>query len=145
MDRHISTNILITVPPPVHLMRGFRTIAVVTALALTSLAAAVMADFTGGWDVVVQGPEGPMQSTLTLTQKADSVAGSFESQVGSGGVTGTARGDSLFITLAINANGQGINVTGVGALKDGTLNGVFLAEGMGEFPFTAKRKAAGSP
>jgi hypothetical protein len=118
--------------------------AVAVALAGTSITAAaqrLLADFSGGWDVMVQGPQGPMASTLTLTQKGDSVSGKFDSEVGSAMVKGTAKGDSLMVSLGLDVGGQVINLTTLGVLKDkDNMEGKIIAEGMGEFPFAASRQ-----
>lgn len=118
--------------------------AVAIALVGSSVAATaqrLLADFSGGWDVLVQGPQGPMSSTLTLTQKKDSVSGKFESDVGNAEVRGSVKGDSLEIVFAIDAGGQMISLTGLGALKDkDNMEGKIVADGMGEFPFAASRQ-----
>ncbi len=122
-------------------MRRISAIVLTAAVAASTMAAATFANFTGAWDVVVNGPQGAMASTLTLEQKSDSISGTFESEVGSAKVAGFAKGDSLFLAFAIDAGGQMINLTGVGALKDkDNLEGKIVAEGMGEFPYSAKRK-----
>lgn len=122
-------------------MRRLSAIVLTAAIAASTMAAAALADFSGAWDVVVDGPQGAMASSLTLEQKSDSISGMFESEVGSAKVAGFAKGDSLFLAFAIDAGGQMINLTGIAALKDKTnLDGKIVAEGMGEFPFRAKRK-----
>ena len=122
-------------------MRRFSAVVLAGTIALSTLAAASFANFTGAWDVVVNGPQGAMASTLTLEQKSDSISGMFESEVGSAKVAGFAKGDSLFLAFAIDAGGQMINLTGIGALKDkDNLEGKIVAEGMGEFPYSAKRR-----
>lgn len=125
---------------PRHLAR----LAVGAALLLsagTAAAQLLFADFSGGWNVVVEGPQGPMSSTLTLTQTGDSVAGKFDSEIGSAPVKGSVRGDSLYIAFSLDAGGQMLDLEGVGALKEGErLEGKIIAAGMGEFPFTATRQ-----
>lgn len=108
---------------------------------LTAGAQRLFADFTGAWDVVVQGPQGAMASVLTISQKGDSVGGRFESEVGTAELAGNAKGDSLRFTFSIDAGGQMLNLLALAALKDKDhLEGKIVAEGMGEFPFTAARK-----
>lgn len=109
--------------------------------AATAVAQQLLADFSGGWNVQVDGPQGPMSTTLTLTQTADSVTGKFESEVGSGQVRGSVKGDSLRVVFALDVGGQAVDVEGNGALKDPEhMDGKFVVSGMGEFPFTATRQ-----
>jgi hypothetical protein len=122
----------------------FATVATLVAFALaagTVAAQALRADFSGSWKVMVEGPEGPLPSTLTLAQTADSVSGKFESQVGSADVRGAVRGDSLSLAIALDVNGQMIDLQGSGALKEAhRMDGKMIAVGMGEFPFSATRE-----
>ncbi len=125
-------------------LRRIARLAATAALLLsagTAAAQVLLADFSGGWNVVVEGPQGPMSSTLTLSQTGDSVAGKFESEVGSASVKGSVKGDSLRIAFQLDAGGQMLDLEGVGALKEGErLEGKIIAAGMGEFPFAATRQ-----
>jgi hypothetical protein len=104
-------------------------------------AARLLADFSGAWDVTVDGPQGPVGSVLRLTQKGDSVSGSFDSEVGSGAVLGVVRGDTLDIGFGLNIDGQALTISGVATLveKD-KLAGKMVVTGMGEFPFSGTRQ-----
>jgi hypothetical protein len=122
----------------------FASLATLVAFVLaagTVAAQALRADFSGSWKVMVEGPEGPLPSTLTLAQTADSVAGKFESQVGSADVRGAVKGDSLSLAFVLDVNGQMIDLQGSGALKEPhRMDGKITAVGMGEFPFSATRE-----
>lgn len=108
----------------------------------TAAAQALRADFSGSWKVTVDGPEGPLPSTLTLTQTNDSVKGRFESQVGTADVRGAVRGDTLSLAMSLDVNGQMIDLEGSGALKEPhRMDGKIIAVGMGEFPFSATRES----
>lgn len=122
-------------------MRRFAPLAFVFALfATTTAAISFLADFSGTWNVTVQGPQGAMASKLTLAQKADSVSGMFESEVGSAPLAGTVKGDSVRFNFAIDAGGQMLNLVALAALTDkDNLAGKIVAEGMGEFPFAGTR------
>ena len=135
-------------PTPFHghnMFRRLSALALAAALAggsLTAAAQRVLADFSGVWDVVVQGPQGPMASSLNLSQTGDSVSGKFESEVGAAQVKGGVKGDSLEILFALDVGGQVLNLQGLGALKEkDKIEGKIVAEGMGEFPFTATRQS----
>jgi hypothetical protein len=125
-------------------LRRFARIATAVALVVASSSAAaqlLLADFSGGWNVLVEGPQGPMSSTLTLAQTGDSVSGKFESEVGSATVRGSVTGDSLHIVFALDVGGQALDLEGKGALKDTErMDGKIIAAGMGEFPFSATRQ-----
>ena len=117
------------------------TLGAVTAAA-TATAQRMFADFSGGWNVTVQGPQGPMNSVLNLKQKGDTVSGTFESELGTAAINGLAKGDSLKFVFALDAGGQQLSLQATATLKDkDNLNGVIEAAGMGGFPFTATRKA----
>lgn len=115
------------------------------ALTLSATVAAaqrIFADFNGPWNVTVQGPQGPMNSVLTIKQHGDTLSGVFESELGTAPINGMAKGDSIKFVFALDAGGQQMSLQATAALKDkDNLNGVIEAAGMGGFPFTATRKA----
>jgi hypothetical protein len=120
-------------------------LSVVAALMLTSVTAAaqrLFADFSGPWNVSVQGPQGPMNSLLTLKQSGDSISGEFESELGKAPVVGRAIGDTLRFVFTLDAGGQQVNIQAQGVLKDkDNINGNLEVVGMGAgFPFTATKK-----
>ncbi len=113
----------------------------VSLLGVASVATAqLLADFTGKWNVTVEGPQGPLMSDLDLTQSGDAVSGKFSSEVGEAPVKGKTWGDSLRISLELDMGGQALSLQIVGASKDkNNIEGVIEAEGMGSFPFAAVR------
>ena len=117
-------------------------LAAVTAFASsTASAQRLFASFTGAWNVTVQGPQGPMNSLLTLKQSGDTVSGQFESELGTAAVTGMTKGDSIKFSFSLDAGGQALSLQATAALKDAdNLAGVIEAAGMGAFPFSATRK-----
>lgn len=118
--------------------------AVVAALALVSTAAAaqrIFADFSGAWNVTIQGPQGAMNSLLNLKQKGDTVSGEIESELGKSAIQGLARGDTIRFVFSLDAGGQAIDIRATGVLKDKeSMTGNFEAAGMGAFPFEAAKK-----
>ncbi len=119
-------------------------LSVVAALflgAATATAQHLLADFGGVWNVTVEGPQGAMNSVLTLKQTADTVAGEFESELGKAPVSGMVKGDSIKFSFGIDMGGQQLSIQGIGALKDkNSMAGTVEAAGMGGFPFTATKK-----
>lgn len=116
-------------------------VAAVVLIAATAGAQRMFADFAGVWNVTIQGPSGPMNSTLNLKQKGDTITGDTESELGKAAVQGLARGDTLRFVFSLDMQGQAINVQASAVLKDkDTMNGNFEVVGMGGFPFEATRK-----
>lgn len=110
--------------------------------AATATAQRILADFSGTWNVTIEGPQGPMNSQLTLKQNADTVAGEFNSEIGKAPVSGMVKGDSIKFSFGIDMQGQQLSIQGTGALKDkDNLAGMIEVVGMGaSFPFSAARK-----
>lgn len=119
----------------------FSVVAALVLSAATASAQHLFADFAGAWNVTVQGPQGPMNSLLTLKQTGDTVSGDFESELGKAAVSGMVKGDSIKFAFSLDAGGQQLSLQATAALKDkDNLNGVIEAAGMGGFPFSATRK-----
>lgn len=109
--------------------------------AATAAAQHLLADFGGTWNVTVDGPQGPMNSQLTLKQLADSVSGEFESELGKAPVRGKTKGDTLWFGFAVDMGGQPLVIQGSGVLSNKTsINGSLDVAGMGAFPFRATKK-----
>jgi hypothetical protein len=123
-----------------------RLVAAVSLLAASaSLAVAaprILADVTGKWNVTVATPDGGTQaSVMTITQKADSVTGTLESQLGTAPMAGVVKGDSLKFAFQLDMGGQALVVNGAGILKDkDNMTGALDVAGMGVLPFTAVRQ-----
>ncbi|MBL0169778.1 MAG: hypothetical protein IPP90_03465 [Gemmatimonadaceae bacterium] len=119
-------------------------LSVVAALffgAATATAQRILADFSGAWNVTVEGPQGPMNSMLTLKQTGDTISGEFQSEIGNAPVSGMVKGDSIKVSFGIDMGGQQLSLQVIGALKDAdNLGGTIEAAGMGGFPFVATRK-----
>jgi hypothetical protein len=93
----------------------------------------MLADVTGKWNVTVATPDGGTQaSVMTITQKADSVTGTLESQLGTAPMVGVVKGDSLKFAFQLDMGGQALVINGAGILKD--------KDSMGVMPFTAVRQ-----
>ncbi len=121
-------------------MRRLTSLALILAVFAATTAAILFADFSGTWNVTVQGPQGAMASKLTLAQKGDSVSGMFESEVGTAPLAGVVKGDSVRFNFSIDAGGQMLALVALAALTDkDNLSGKIVAEGMGEFPFSGAR------
>ena len=101
-----------------------------------SEAAAV--DMTGTWEVVI---EGQMTATMTLTQDAGAVTGTFSlGDMGSGDVTGSVSGSDLAFTISVVAGGQSVEVEIEGTVSGDSASGDGSGAMVGDFSWTAKRK-----
>lgn len=116
--------------------------AIVTVAASVATAAPrILADLTGKWTVTVATPDGSQPSTLTVTQKNDSISGTLESQLGSAPVAGVVKGDSVKFAFALDLGGQQLVINGLGTIKDkDNWSGVLDVQGMGAMPFSAVRQ-----
>ncbi len=78
---------------------------------------------------------------MTITQKADSVTGTLESQLGTAPMVGVVKGDSLKFAFQLDMGGQALVINGAGILKDkDNMTGALDVSGMGVMPFTAVRQ-----
>lgn len=101
----------------------------------------LLADLTGKWAVTVATPDGTQPVTMTVTQKADSISGTMESQLGTAPFAGTVQGDSVKFAFALDMGGQQLVINGAGAIKDkDNMSGVLDIAGMGAMPFSAVRQ-----
>ena len=95
-------------------IRRIASLSVIAALvvgAATATAQRILADFAGTWNVTIEGPQGPMNSQLTLKQTADTVAGEISSeQIGKAPVTGMVKGDSIKFSFGIDMQGQQLSI-----------------------------------
>jgi len=102
--------------------------------------AAETPSLAGKWNVIVQSPNGNIESTLDLKVDGKKVAGLIATpQFGESKIEGELVDGKLKFWFTMDANGQQLNVTFVGAAqKDGSLSGT-LEFGQGEVPWTATR------
>jgi hypothetical protein len=124
------------------LRRAVASLVLLSAAASAAVAAPrLLADLTGKWAVTVATPDGTQPSVMTLTQKADSITGTLESQLGSAPVAGVVKGDSVKFAFQLDMGGQQLVINGAGAMKDkDNMNGVLDVAGLGVMPFTAIRQ-----
>lgn len=119
------------------LLASFSLVAVTASVAT----AAVLADLTGKWTFNVVTPQGAQPSTVTITQKADSISGTLESPLGSAPLAGVVKGDSVKFAFQLDLGGQQIVINGAGVMKDkDNMEGAMDVAGMGVMPFTAARQ-----
>ena len=98
-------------------------------------------DLTGKWLFTVNTDGGSGTPTVTLTQKGDSLAGHYSSQLlGEAALKGTVKDGKFSFTLQGNVQGTAVTVTYTGTIesKDALKGSVDLG-GIASGTFTAKR------
>ena len=102
----------------------FRKIAMTAVLAVVlSASAFAQASVAGGWDLSINGPEGPINATCTLKQDGNKVSGTLESPQGTVNLAGELKGKNLSMNFSLQTP-QGsleIKVTSYGLLTLGGL------------------------
>lgn len=128
-------------------MRKFsRPILVATALflaATTAVAQRHFADVSGKWRVGVAMGDRTSESLVTFKQTGDTLSGVIETQeAGSRPLEGMVKGDTVQFDFTIELQGNMLAIHADGVLKDkDNLSGqMSLPNGMGQFPFAAKRE-----
>jgi ABC-type sugar transport system substrate-binding protein len=128
-------------------MFALRRLAVTAALLLAATTAAAaqrfLSDITGKWKVAVSMGGNTSESFLTVKQSGDTLSGVIETeQAGSRPIVGTVSKDTVRFEFAIDMQGTALEIRAGGLLKDNdSIEGEFvLPNGMGSFPFTAKRQ-----
>jgi len=94
---------------------------------------------SGDWSLVINGPQGAIDSDVTFTQDGDKVTGTMSGPQGESAVTGTMAGSTL--TLAFNVvtpNGP-IDIKMTAEVTGPDMKGT-LDYGMGTADFTGKKK-----
>ncbi|MEO7997284.1 MAG: hypothetical protein ABI852_07550 [Gemmatimonadaceae bacterium] len=103
----------------------------------------VFADISGKWIVSNDSPAGHHDSPTVFKQEGETLTGTIEiPQIGSAKLTGTVKGDSVKYSFQINVEGNPIDVTASGVVKDkdNMAGTIYLPADLGNFPFTAKRQ-----
>jgi len=117
-------------------------LAIVAVVALAGPAAAQGID--GAWEVSLETPQGVTTIDATIKQQGEAVTGTVVSPLGSVEFKGTFVDDTLTIAYSVPVQGQTIDITMKGKRTGETMAGMVNFGGLGEAPWTAKRKAEGA-
>ena len=117
-------------------------LALVAVVALAGPAAAQGID--GAWEVSLETPQGVTTIDATIKQQGEAVTGTVVSPLGSVEFKGTFVDDTLMIAYSVPVQGQTIDITMKGKRTGDTMAGMVNFGGLGEAPWTAKRKAEGA-
>ncbi len=100
-----------------------------------------MAQVAGSWTMTVTGPQGPLTSTMTLTQTGETIDGSIISELGNSSISdGRVTGQNASWSASFPIGGERTTVT-FEATVDGTrMTGRLRAGEMGTMAFTAEKK-----
>jgi hypothetical protein len=99
----------------------------------------------GAWELTIDTPQGANTSTMTLKQDGEKLTGDLASQMGSTPVTGTFAAGTVAVTANIDIQGASLQLGINGTVNADAMKGSVKFGDFGEFPFTAKRAAAGAP
>lgn len=111
-------------------------------LSLAVPAAASAQDISGTWDVTVTSPQGPLTIEAIVTQKGEAVTGTVVSPLGKADFTGTLVDGTLAVAYSLKVQDQSLDIKMTGKVQPDSMAGTIDLGGLGEVPWTAKRKPA---
>jgi hypothetical protein len=114
-------------------------------VASAPMAAFAQTDVSGDWLVTVESPQGPSTINLTMKQVGEALTGTVTSPMGSVDFKGKVLKDALNVSYTLNLQGNSIEITMTGTVAGDAITGKVDFGGLGEVPWTAKRKAASAP
>ena len=127
-------------------MRGTRLSALLlfasSLLAVTTVSGQV--DISGIWEVTFESPQGPATIDVTFKQVGESVDGSVATPMGVVDFTGALINDALTMSSTLDLQGAKLDIAMKAKLSGDTMAGNLLVGGLGELPWTAKRKSGSS-
>jgi hypothetical protein len=127
-------------------MRRLLTAVVIVACAasiglLAQEAAKKKVDVTGAWELSIESPQGTMAVTATYAQEGEKLTGTQSSPMGGDNkLEGTVKADQVHYVIKLDMNGQEMAITFDGKVDGDAISGQFDFGGMGQAPWTAKRK-----
>lgn len=120
-----------------------RCIRLALVVACAAVPVAVPAQEIGGpWDVTFESPQGAMTIEANFTQEGESVTGSVMSPVGPLELQGTLVENALTFNYILPLQGQTLEITMKGKVSGDAMTGVVILQGIGELPWSGKRKPA---
>ena len=111
------------------------------AAALQVAPAMAQANVAGTWTLTLEGPEGPVSSTVVLTQDGADVTGTIVmDDVDAAELTGgMIEGNTLTFILFISVQGMDIELEATGVVDGNSIDGELYVPDFGGFPFSAVR------
>jgi hypothetical protein len=118
-------------------------LAIAAVLLLLAAPVAVSAqDISGKWDVTVTTDQGPLTIEATFAQAGEAVTGSVATPLGQADFKGKLVGDALEVSYALKVQDQALDIKMTGKVQPDAMSGMIALGGLGEVPWTAKRKPA---
>ena len=100
-----------------------------------------MAQVAGTWTMTVNGPQGAMTSTMTVTQTADAIDGNMISELGTAAIAeGRVNGRTVTWSAGFQMNGERTTVNFEAEVDGNRMTGRLRAGEAGTMAFTAERK-----
>lgn len=112
-------------------------------LVFAPAAAPAQTNVTGDWAVTVESPQGPVTLDASMKQAGEELTGTIVSPMGSVDFKGKVVNDTLDVAYTMEMQGNAIQITMNGKVAGDSISGNFNFGGLGDVPWTAKRKPAG--
>lgn len=97
-------------------------------------------DPSGAWSLVVQSPQGDINSQLTLRKDGEQIGGTLGTPMGSVAIkTGRINGNQLRLTATVDMGGESIDAIISGTIEGDSIRGTIVMGAMGSFEFTGTR------
>ncbi|CAN5427594.1 hypothetical protein BH10ACI2_BH10ACI2_23070 [soil metagenome] len=91
------------------------------------------------WEVVISAPGQDYNGTLNIAKDGEGFKGSVTTELGEAPMSGVKVKDDTFnANITVNAQGQTIDGTISGKVKDGKITGELVLNGLGSIPYTGK-------
>lgn len=118
----------------------FRKMLMTAVLAVVLGASAfAQSSVAGGWDLSINGPEGPISATCTLKQDGEKVSGTLESPQGTVNLAGEMKGKNLSMSFTLQTPQGNLDIKVTGEVDGASMKGM-IDFGMGQADFTGKKK-----
>jgi hypothetical protein len=111
---------------------------------LAPAAASAQTDVTGDWAVTIESPQGPVTIDAVMKQAGEELNGTIVSPMGSVDFKGKVIKDAIEVAYSMDMQGNAVEIKMTGKVAGDTIAGNFNFGGLGDVPWTAKRKPAGS-
>ena len=113
-------------------------------VAATPIAALAQVDVTGDWTVTVESPQGVASIDATMKQTGEELTGTITSPMGSVEFKGKVVKDALNVSYTLDMQGNTIQIVMTGTVAGDSMTGNLNFGGLGDVPWSAKRKTAAS-
>jgi imidazolonepropionase-like amidohydrolase len=103
-------------------------------------AAGPAVDPSGSWSLVVQSPQGDINSQLVLRRDGDQIGGTLGTPTGNVAIkSGRVNGNQLRLTATVEMGGESIDAIVNGTIEGDSMRGTIVMGAMGSFEFTGTR------